>query len=32
MIELKERKAERKVDVVIDGELFASYIYPENVK
>lgn len=31
-IELKANEAERKVDVLIDGKLFTSYIYPENVK
>lgn len=31
-IDLKENKAEKKVDVLIDGKLFTSYIYPENVK
>jgi hypothetical protein len=32
MIELKQNEGERKVDVMIDGQLFTSYIYPENVK
>jgi len=31
-IELKENKDEKKVDVLIDSQLFTSYIYPENVK
>ena len=31
-IELQENKAEKKVDVLVDGKLFTSYIYPENVK
>ncbi len=32
MVQLNENSKERKVDVLIDGELFTSYIYPENVK
>lgn len=32
MIELKVDEAERKVDVVVDGKLFTSYIYPATVK
>ncbi len=32
VISLKENKAEKKVDVLIDGKPFTSYIYPENVK
>lgn len=31
-IELKENKAEKEVDVVIDGKLFTSYIYPDDIK
>lgn len=31
-VELKENKAEKKVDVLVDGKLFTSYIYPDNVK
>ena len=31
-IDLKENKAEKKVDVVIDGKLFTSYIYPDIIK
>jgi hypothetical protein len=31
-ITLKENKAEKKVDVLIDGKLFTSYIYPDNIK
>ncbi len=31
-IDLKENEAEKKVDVLIDGKLFTSYIFPENVK
>ena len=30
-IELKANEAEKKVDVLVDGELFTSYIYPENI-
>jgi hypothetical protein len=30
-IDLKENKAEKKVDVLVDGKLFTSYIYPANV-
>jgi hypothetical protein len=30
-IELKVNKAEKKVDVLFDGQLFTSYIYPENI-
>jgi len=31
-IDIKENKAENKVDVLVDGKLFTSYIYPGNVK
>jgi len=31
-IELKVNGAEKKVDVMVDGKLFTSYIYPDNVK
>ena len=31
-IDLKTNEAEKKVDVLVDGELFTSYIYPDNVK
>lgn len=31
-VDLKENKAEKKVDVLVGGELFTSYIYPDNVK
>jgi len=31
-IELKVDKAEKKVDVLIDNQLFTSYIYPSNIK
>ena len=31
-IELKENVEEKKVDVLVDGELFTAYIYPDNVK
>ena len=30
-IDLKVNEAEKKVDVLIDGKLFTSYIYPSNV-
>ena len=30
-VELKENAAEKKVDVLVDGKLFTSYIYPENI-
>lgn len=30
-IKLVENKAEKKVDVMIGGELFTSYIYPDNI-
>src|SRR5680860_1891604 len=31
-IDLKTNEAEKKVDVLIGGELFTSYIYPDNIK
>ena len=31
-IELSENKVEKKVDVLVDGQLFTSYIYPDDVK
>lgn len=31
-VDLNVNKAEKKVDVMVDGELFTSYIYPENIK
>ncbi len=31
-IQLVEKPAEKKVDVLIDNELFTSYIYPDNIK
>ena len=31
-VDLKENDAEKKVDVMIDGKFFTSYIYPDNVK
>lgn len=31
-IDLKVDEAEKKVDVFVDGKLFTSYIYPDNVK
>lgn len=30
-IDLKVNEAEKKVDVLVDGKLFTSYIYPSNV-
>jgi len=31
-IEITVNEADRKADVIIDGELFTSYIYPDNIK
>jgi hypothetical protein len=31
-IKLEVKKAEKKVNVLVDGKLFTSYIYPKNVK
>ena len=31
-IKLVEKSAEKKVDVLIGGKLFTSYIYPDNIK
>lgn len=31
-IDLQVNLAEKKVDVMIDGKLFTSYIYPDNIK
>lgn len=31
-VDFKANKAEKKVDVLVDGKLFTSYIYPDNVK
>lgn len=31
-VDLQVNDAEKKVDVMIDGKLFTSYIYPDNVK
>jgi hypothetical protein len=31
-VQLEVHKAEKKVDVMIDGKLFTSYIYPEEIK
>jgi len=31
-IDLKVNDAEKKVDIMVDGKLFTSYIYPTNVK
>ena len=32
MVDLKVNDAEKKVDVMVDGELFTSYIYPDVIK
>ncbi len=32
MIDLHVSEVEKKVDVMIDGKLFTSYIYPDNIK
>jgi hypothetical protein len=32
MVDLEVNEEEKKVDVMIDGELFTSYIYPGNIK
>jgi hypothetical protein len=31
-VELVRKDAQRKVDVLIDGKLFTSYVYPTNIK
>lgn len=31
IVDLKRNDAEKKVDVLVDGKLFTSYIYPSNV-
>ncbi len=31
-IDLKTNEADKKVDVMVAGELFTSYIYPDNIK
>ncbi len=31
-VELKKKPAEKKVDVLVGGDLFTSYIYPDNIK
>jgi hypothetical protein len=31
-VDLNINEAEKKVDVIIDGKLFTSYIYPENIR
>lgn len=31
-VELENKPAEKKVDVLVGGELFTSYIYPDNIK
>ena len=31
-VDLKVNKMEKKVDVMVDGKLFTSYIYPDNIK
>ena len=30
-VDLKENAGEKKVDVLVDGKLFTSYMYPENI-
>ncbi|NQU53760.1 MAG: PmoA family protein [Bacteroidetes bacterium] len=30
-VDLKVNEAEKKVDVLVDGKLFTSYIYPDNI-
>ena len=32
VFDLKANEAEKKVDVMVDGELFTSYIYPDEIK
>ena len=32
IVDLNVNESEKKVDVLIEGQLFTSYIYPENVK
>lgn len=32
LVELQVKDQEKKVDVLIDGQLFTSYIYPETIK
>lgn len=31
-IKLVEKKADKKVEVLIDGKLFTAYVYPDNIK
>jgi len=31
-VDLKVNDTEKKVDVMVDGELFTAYIYPDNIK
>ena len=31
-IELVNKPADKKIDVLIGGKLFTSYIYPDNIK
>ncbi|HSO88790.1 MAG TPA: PmoA family protein [Draconibacterium sp.] len=31
-VQLQSKPAEKKIDVLIDGKLFTSYIYPDNIK
>ncbi|HSO89023.1 MAG TPA: DUF6807 family protein, partial [Draconibacterium sp.] len=31
-VQLQSKPAEKKIDVLIDGKLFTSYIYPEAIK
>jgi hypothetical protein len=32
MVDLQVNEAEKRVDVMVDGKLFTSYIYPDNIK
>jgi len=32
LVELQVKEQEKKVDVLVDGQLFTSYIYPETIK
>ncbi len=32
MVDLTVNEAEKKVDVMVDGKLFTSYIYPDVIK
>ena len=31
-VELQVNEADKKVDVLVDGKLFTSYIYPDKIK